>query len=70
MKFFPNDFFSFSHEFFFSNDCFFLRGLKWNILPNQSVFPSTRCTKEKTAKSTKYLQTEPIQKENKKINNS
>jgi len=25
---------------------FFLKRLKWNILPNQNVLPSTRCIKE------------------------
>ena len=27
---------------------FFLKKLKWNILPKKSVPPSTRCTKEET----------------------
>jgi len=39
----------------------FFKRLKRNILPNQSVSPNTRCTKEKTTKSKQYLQGEPVQ---------
>jgi len=35
---------------------FFLKKLKWNILPKQHDFPSTRCTKKDTARSEQYLQ--------------
>jgi len=49
-------------EFDIVTSTFFWKRLKWNILPNQSVFSSTKCSKEKTTKSTKYLQTEHVHK--------
>lgn len=40
----------------------FFKRLKRNILPNQSVSPNTRCTKEKTSNWTEYLQSDLVQK--------
>jgi len=40
---------------------YFLKRLKWNILPTKNVFPSTRRTKEKTTKSNSIYKMRSIQ---------